>query len=83
MPSLRPAQDGDDEIPQGPNDTQGGTRTPDDTADDSRPLDINEKSTAYSLPRWRKLLRSVFGMQQRGSQVGGMLACCCIDCISK
>ncbi|SJL16734.1 uncharacterized protein ARMOST_20263 [Armillaria ostoyae] len=52
-------------------DTQGDTGMSDDPADDSQPLDINENSTAYSLPRWRKLLRSVFGIQQRGFQVGG------------
>ncbi len=59
-------------------DTQGDTGTSADPADDFQPLDINENSTAYSLPRWRKLLRSVFGIQQRGFQVGGMLARCCI-----
>ncbi len=62
--------------------TQGNTGTSDDPVDDSQPLDINENSTAYSLPRWRKLLRSVFGIQQRGFQAGGMLAHCCIGGIS-
>ncbi|SJL16726.1 uncharacterized protein ARMOST_20255 [Armillaria ostoyae] len=72
MPSIDTVPNGDDENLQTlPHDTQGDTRTSDDPADDSQPLDINENSTAYSLPRWRKLLRSVFGIQQRAFQVGG------------
>ncbi len=80
MPSLHPAQDGDNESPQKHNDTQGSARTPDHPVDDSRPLDINENSTAYSLPRWRKLLHSVFGMQQCGFQVGGK--CCLVALVA-
>ncbi len=77
MPSIDTVPDGDDKnLQRPPHDTQGDTGTSDDPADDSQPLDINENSTAYSLPRWRKLLRSVFGMQQRGFQVGVMLTRC-------
>ncbi|SJL16720.1 uncharacterized protein ARMOST_20249 [Armillaria ostoyae] len=69
-----PAGDSQPEVQQPArpaHDTQGDAGTSDDPAGDSQPLDINENSTAYSLPRWRKLLRSVFGIQQRGFQVGG------------
>ncbi|SJL16763.1 uncharacterized protein ARMOST_20292 [Armillaria ostoyae] len=72
MPSIDTVPDVDDKnLQRLPHDTQGDTGMSDDPADDSQPLDINENSTAYSLPRWRKLLRSVFGIQQRGFQVGG------------
>ncbi|SJL16693.1 uncharacterized protein ARMOST_20222 [Armillaria ostoyae] len=72
MPSIDIVPDVDDESLQRlPHDTQGDTGMSDDPADNSQPLDINENSTAYSLPRWRKLLRSVFGIQQRGFQAGG------------
>ncbi|KAK0440174.1 hypothetical protein EV421DRAFT_813983 [Armillaria borealis] len=66
-----PAGDSQPEAQQPAHDTQGDTGMSDNPADDSQPLDINENSTAYSLPRWRKLLRSVFGIQQRAFQVGG------------
>ncbi|PBK80971.1 hypothetical protein ARMGADRAFT_817839 [Armillaria gallica] len=72
MPSIDIVPDEDDRnFQRPPHDTQGDTGMSADPADDSQPLDINENSAAYSLPRWRKLLRSVFGIQQRGFQVGG------------
>ncbi|KAK0489687.1 hypothetical protein EDD18DRAFT_1189008 [Armillaria luteobubalina] len=53
-----------------PNEPQGNSESPDAAVADSQPLALDENSAAYSLPRWRKLLRNVFGMQQRVSQVG-------------
>ncbi|KAK0457172.1 uncharacterized protein EV420DRAFT_1335897, partial [Desarmillaria tabescens] len=72
MPSIHSAQDGNDETTQIPsNEPQGNPESPDDAASESQPLALDENSPAYSLPRWRKLLRTVFGMQQRITQAGG------------
>ncbi|KAK0220542.1 hypothetical protein IW262DRAFT_1033733 [Armillaria fumosa] len=71
MPSIHAAQDGNDENRQRPpNEPQANSESPDAAAADSQPLALDEDSAAYSLPRWRKLLRSVFGIQQRVSQAG-------------
>ncbi|KAK0457140.1 uncharacterized protein EV420DRAFT_1749011 [Desarmillaria tabescens] len=72
MPSIHAAQDANNENSHGPPDeTQGNAETLDDTATDSQSLALDENSPAFSLPRWRKLLCSVFGMQQRVPQAGG------------
>ncbi|PBK80773.1 hypothetical protein ARMGADRAFT_1020701, partial [Armillaria gallica] len=74
MPSIDTVPDGDDKnLQRPPHDTQGDTGMSDDPTDNFQPLDINENSTAYSLPQWRKLLCSIFGMQQCGFQVGAYL----------